>query len=52
MTKLESTEAINKLKLSAIKNGGYIKHSKAILNACAEHNKHFDNDLTPKQLIP
>ena len=51
MNRLESTKAINKLKLRAIKNGGYTKYSKQILRACATHLEAYGNDLTPQQLI-
>ena len=50
MNRLESTKAINQLKLRAIKNGGYTKYSKQILKACEAHLEIFGYDLTPKQL--
>ena len=51
MNRLESTKAINKLKIKAIKNGGYTKYSKQILKACDLHSEVYGNDLTPKQLL-
>ncbi len=48
---LESTKRINRIKMSAIKNGGYAKHSKIILKACADHLEAYGIDLTPKHLI-
>ena len=52
MTRLESTKQINKLKMSAIRNGGYTKHASKIIEACAIHNTTFGFDLTPQQLTP
>ena len=51
MSNLESTKAINKLKLRAIKNGGYAKHSAKIMKACELHLATFGVDHRPKQLI-
>tara|TARA_R110002074_G_scaffold315635_1_gene486042 strand:- start:249 stop:407 length:159 start_codon:yes stop_codon:yes gene_type:complete len=51
MSRLESTKAINKLKLSAIKNGGYAKYAKKIIEACTLHLEAYGIDLTPQQLI-
>lgn len=51
MTSLESTKAINKLKVKAIRNGGYLKFKKEILDACAKHKSLFGSDLTPKHLV-
>tara|TARA_B110000902_G_scaffold256760_1_gene323971 strand:- start:839 stop:997 length:159 start_codon:yes stop_codon:yes gene_type:complete len=51
MNRLESTKQINKLKMSAIKNGGYAKHASKIIKACELHNATFGFDLTPQQLI-
>jgi hypothetical protein len=51
MNRLESTKQINKLKMSAIRNGGYTKHASKIIEACAIHNTTFGFDLTPQQLI-
>ncbi len=48
---LESTKNINRIKLRAIKNGGYAKHSKKIIEACALHLEAYGMDLTPQQLI-
>jgi len=48
-TQLESTKAINSLKMKAIKKGGYLKFKNEILIACENHKKIFGNDLTPKQ---
>ena len=49
--RLESTKRINKIKLSAIRSGGYAKHSKKILKACEYHLEAYGIDLTPKQLL-
>lgn len=51
MSQLESTKAINRLKLSAIKNGGYVKNKGAIIEACTLHQSRFGQDLFPKQLV-
>ena len=51
MSNLESTKAINKLKLRAIKNGGYAKHATKIMKACELHLSTFGVDHRPKQLI-
>jgi hypothetical protein len=50
MSKLESTKAINSLKLKAIKKGGYAKLKAEILEACKKHFELFGTDLTPSQL--
>ena len=50
-TQLESTKAINTLKLKAIKKGGYAKFKDAIILACANHKEMFGVDLTPKHLV-
>ena len=50
-TQLQSTKAINTLKVKAIKNGGYDKFKNQILDACAKHKEMFGTDLTPKQLM-
>ena len=50
MTRLESTIQLNNLKQTAIKKGGYKKHSKAIIDACRKHFERFGVDHTPKQL--
>jgi hypothetical protein len=51
INRLESTKRINKIKLSAIRSGGYAKHSKKILKACEYHLEAYGIDLTPKQLL-
>lgn len=51
MTRLESTKAINNLKIKAIRNGGYAKFKTEILNMCAKHFELFGSDLTPKHLL-
>jgi hypothetical protein len=51
MTQLESTQAINKLKVKAIRKGGYAKFKEQILTACAKHKELFGVDLTPKHLV-
>ena len=51
MTRLESTKKINSLKMTAIRNGGYIRFKKQILEMCAKHKEFFGIDLTPKQLM-
>mgnify|MGYP003647164035 CR=1 FL=1 len=48
-TRLESTKAINQLKVRAIKNGGYAKHMTKIIAACTAHKAAFGIDLTPNQ---
>jgi len=50
-TQLQSTKAINSLKLKAIKKGGYNKYKEAIILACENHKKIFGTDLTLKQLL-
>lgn len=50
MTKLESTKQVNKIKLSAINNGGYDKNKNAVLSECKRHFEQFGDDLTPKCL--
>jgi hypothetical protein len=50
MSQLESSKRINKLKLSAIKNGGYIKNREAIIEACTYHLTTYEQDLFPKNL--
>ena len=50
MNQLESTKAINSLKLKAIKKGGYAKFKNQILLACKFHLEMFGTDLTPLQL--
>lgn len=50
-TQLESTKAINTLKLKAIKKGGYLKFKNQILEACAKHKELFGTDLTPLHLV-
>jgi hypothetical protein len=51
MTRLDSTKAINSLKVKAIRKGGYAKFKDQILVACALHLELFGIDLTPKHLI-
>jgi hypothetical protein len=51
MTQLESTQAINNLKVKAIRKGGYAKFKEQILTACAKHKELFGVDLTPKHLV-
>jgi hypothetical protein len=51
MTKLESTKAINQIKIIAIKEGGYDKNKVVILLACEMHLEEFGEDLRPKQLL-
>ena len=43
------TKNINRIKLTAIRNGGYKKHAKTIIEACARHLEEFGMDLTPQQ---
>jgi len=50
-TQLESTKAINSLKLKAIKKGGMQKFKSQILEACKLHLEMFGTDLTPKHLV-
>jgi len=50
-TQLQSTKAINTLKLKAIKKGGYTKFKIQILEACKLHLEMFGTDLTPKHLV-
>jgi|TARA_R110000796_G_scaffold59008_5_gene135966 hypothetical protein len=50
MTKLESIKNINRIKLNAIKKGGYKKHYTAIKDACAKHFEQFGSDHMPLQL--
>jgi hypothetical protein len=50
MTQLQSTKAINTLKVKAIKKGGYVKFQNQILEACKLHFQNFGTDLTPKHL--
>ena len=50
-TQLQSTKAINTLKVKAIKKGGYVNFKNQILDACAKHKEMFGTDLTPKQLM-
>jgi hypothetical protein len=50
-TQLQSTKAINTLKVKSIRNGGYTKYKKQILDACKKHKELFGIDLTPKQLL-
>ena len=50
-TQLQSTKAINTLKVKSIRSGGYTKFKKQILNACKKHKELFGIDLTPKQLL-
>lgn len=51
MTRLQSTKTINNLKIKAIRNGGYIRFKKQILEACSKHKELFGIDLTPKHLV-
>lgn len=50
MTQLQSTKAINSLKVKAIKKGGYLKFKNEILTLCKNHFILFGIDLTPIQL--
>ena len=50
-TQLESTKAINSLKVKAIRNGGYKRFKTQILEACAKHKELFGSDLTPLHLL-
>lgn len=50
MTQLESTKAINALKVKATRNGGYKKYKNAIIEACKAHKELFGIDLTPKHI--
>ena len=50
MTRLQSTKNINSLKLKAIRNGGYKKHAKKIIEACNKHKDIFGIDLTPQHI--
>jgi len=51
MNQLESTKKINRLKASAIKNGGYQKHRDQILFACNVHLIKYNQNLIPKQFL-
>lgn len=51
MSKLESIKQLNSLKLSAIKNGGYEKNKKVLLEACLLHQTLFGDNHIPKQWI-
>ena len=48
---LQSTKAINTLKVKAIRNGSYAKFKNQIIEACSKHKELFGTDLTPKQLL-
>ena len=50
MKRLQSTKNINSLKLKAIRNGGYKKHAKKIIEACNKHKDIFGIDLTPQHI--
>lgn len=50
MSKLQSTKAINALKVRAINNGGYKKNRSEIILACAKHRNQYGVDLTPKHI--
>lgn len=47
---LQSTKAINQLKLKAIRHGGYRKFKMQIELACDKHLQEFGVDLFPKHL--
>lgn len=47
---LQSTKAINSIKVRAIKQGGYNTNREAIIEACNLHKELYNVDLTPKQL--
>jgi len=51
MSQLDSTKAINNLKIKAIKNGGYYKFRMKIIASCEKHLELFGVDLTPKHLL-
>jgi hypothetical protein len=50
MTQLQSTKAINSLKLKAIKKGGYQTMKSQIIKACENHFKMFGVDLKPSHI--